>query len=238
MFRSFLLHVNAHLGKNPTAQKFFSLGRVQPAGRADLAGGLRLARSSWISQLSASASWRRAAPADAGANASAGDCAPVFAAHQPEGESIMRVVLCGAAALAAALAPAPAVGQKSFPSAATGVRVGGSVALTCNASGVACQPASATSPLATRPTGGTAIATAQTSVGTTATLIAAARTGRQKVTISVGAANACVVGAAGVTAATGFALQPVAGASVTVDSAADVYAACSATTTISVLEQY
>lgn len=138
------------------------------------------------------------------------------------------------------LAPVGAIAsaQNSFPSAAAGVRVGGSVALSCNASGAACQPVSSTSPLATRPTGGTAIATAQTSVGTTATLIAAARTGRQKVTISVGAANACVVGAAGVTAATGFALQPVAGASVTVDSAADVYAACSATTTISVLEQY
>jgi hypothetical protein len=86
--------------------------------------------------------------------------------------------------------------------------------------------------------GGGTIATGQVSVGTTSTQIAAARTGRQRITMNVGAANACAFGNTGVTTTTGFALQPVAGASVTLDTAAAIFAACSATTTVSFIEQY
>ena len=143
-----------------------------------------------------------------------------------------------AALIAAAPLSAMASAQSTYPSAAPNVRVGGTVMLGCNASGAACQPVSPTQPLATRPAGGAAIATAQVSVGTTATLVAPARSGRVKVLATVGAANTCAFGAAGVTASTGFPLQPVAGASVTIDTAADVYAVCSATTTVGVLEAY
>lgn len=86
--------------------------------------------------------------------------------------------------------------------------------------------------------GGDLLATGQVSVGTTATLVAAARTGRQKITVSVGAANTCAFGNSGVTLTTGFPLQPTAGASLTLDTAAATYAVCSATTTISYVEPY
>lgn len=83
------------------------------------------------------------------------------------------------------------------------------------------------------------IATGQMSVGTTATQVVAARAGRAKLILSVGAANTCAFGnSSSVTLTTGFPLQPTAGASITLDSAAGFYAICSATTTISDLEQY
>lgn len=88
------------------------------------------------------------------------------------------------------------------------------------------------------PRGGATLATNQISVATTSTLVVAARTTRQRVTLNVGAANTCAFGNTGVTTTTGFVLQPVAGASVTLDTAAAVYAACSATTTVSYIEQY
>lgn len=86
--------------------------------------------------------------------------------------------------------------------------------------------------------GTTSIAAGQVSVGTTAVQVVTARAGRATVTFSVGAANACSFGPAGVTTTTGFALQPVAGASLTLNTAAAVFAICSATTTISNIEQY
>jgi len=86
--------------------------------------------------------------------------------------------------------------------------------------------------------GGPSLATGQVSVGTSSTLVAAARAGRAKITMSVGAANTCAFGNTGVTTMTGFPLQPTAGVSVTLDTAAALYAACSATTTISYIEQY
>lgn len=86
--------------------------------------------------------------------------------------------------------------------------------------------------------GGGNIVTAQTSVTTTATLVAAARATRQRVTFSVGAANTCAFGNSGVTTTTGFPLQPTVGATLTIQTTAAIYAVCSATTTISVLDQY
>ncbi len=81
------------------------------------------------------------------------------------------------------------------------------------------------------------IAPAQISVGTTATLVAAARN-RSRVIVNVGAANSCSFGNAGVTASTGFPLQPVAGATLTLSYKGALYAVCSATTTIGVIEEY
>lgn len=86
--------------------------------------------------------------------------------------------------------------------------------------------------------GGSNLATGQVSVGTTATLIAAARAGRQRIQVIVGAANACALGTAAVTLTTGYALPAVAGTSDTSDTAAALYAVCSAATTISYKELY
>lgn len=86
--------------------------------------------------------------------------------------------------------------------------------------------------------GGGSLATGQVSAGTTSTQIVAARAGRQRVTVSVGAANACAFGNSGVTPTTGFALQPVAGATVTLETTAALFAACSAATTVSFVEQF
>lgn len=86
--------------------------------------------------------------------------------------------------------------------------------------------------------GAATIATGQVSIGTGSTLLVAARTARARVTISVGAANTCAFGNTGVTATTGFPLQPVAGASVTLDTAAAIYGACSAATTVSYVELF
>lgn len=82
--------------------------------------------------------------------------------------------------------------------------------------------------------GGNGLATAQVTVGTSAVVATAARPGRQKVTLTSTAAF--YVGGAGVTAATGF-LVP-AGAAVTLDTAAAVYAVAAAAGTVSVLELF
>jgi hypothetical protein len=86
--------------------------------------------------------------------------------------------------------------------------------------------------------GTASLATGQISAGTTSTLIAAARAGRSKITLAVGAANACAFGNTGVTTTTGFPLQPVAGASLVLTTSAAVYAACSATTTVGYIEEF
>lgn len=86
--------------------------------------------------------------------------------------------------------------------------------------------------------GGSSLATAQVSVGTTSTLIAAARTGRQKITVTLGAANDCFFGATGVTSTTGFRVKGVDGASLTLDTAAALYGVCTATTTVGEVELF
>lgn len=86
--------------------------------------------------------------------------------------------------------------------------------------------------------GTSTLATGQVSVGTTFTQVVAARANRATVTMTVGAANSCVFGNTGVTASTGFPLQPVAGATITLDTSAAVFSACSAATTVSFIEQY
>lgn len=88
------------------------------------------------------------------------------------------------------------------------------------------------------PRGTGTLATGQVSVSTTSTQVVAARANRATVTMSVGAANACAFGNTGVTTTTGFPLQPVAGATLSLDTSAAVFAVCSAATTISFVEQF
>ena len=114
--------------------------------------------------------------------------------------------------------------------------------VTCNASGTICTQATpVTNPdgsLLSTLRGGSAIATGQVSVGTTSTLVVAARAARQSVTVAVGAANTCAFGNNPVTTTTGFPLQPVAGATITLPTSAALYAVCSATTTVSYVEAF
>lgn len=84
--------------------------------------------------------------------------------------------------------------------------------------------------------GGTTIATGQVNVATTATLVANARTGRQKVTLTPTTNTVFYVGTSAVTTATGLFVP--AGASITLDTAAAVYAIGSAALTISYIEFY
>ena len=88
------------------------------------------------------------------------------------------------------------------------------------------------------PKGSGNIATGQVSVGTTATLIAAARSGRGDISLALSAANSCYIGSNGVTTTTGFPLQPTIGFSSKFTTYAAIYAVCSTTTTVSWLETY
>jgi len=84
--------------------------------------------------------------------------------------------------------------------------------------------------------GGQTIATGQAAVGTTSTLVVAARSGRQKVTLTPTTSTVYYIGATGVTASTG--LYVAAGAAITLDTAAAVYAVGSAALTVSYIEYY
>lgn len=88
------------------------------------------------------------------------------------------------------------------------------------------------------PRGSATLATGQINAGTTSTQVVAARANRATVTMTVGAANACAFGNTGVTTTTGFPLQPVVGATLSLDTSAAVFAVCSAATTISFVEQF
>lgn len=79
----------------------------------------------------------------------------------------------------------------------------------------------------------------QIAVGTTGTLVVAARAGRQAVTLTSLTAVAYAVGpGAGVTTATGFPVPAVAGASVTIQTSAAVYAVGASAVTIGYLETF
>jgi hypothetical protein len=83
--------------------------------------------------------------------------------------------------------------------------------------------------------------TAQVSVATTATLIAAARPGRDTIIIAnvTGTQQVYIGNSASVTAATGFLLPASIGASIAVDCTSAVYGiAVTAAQTVSVLETY
>ncbi len=82
-------------------------------------------------------------------------------------------------------------------------------------------------------------ATAQASVGATATSIVGARTGRGAVTVENHGTTAVYLGGSGVTAATGLLLPGVVGASVTIPTQAAVYGiTATGTQAVSALETY
>lgn len=188
-----------------------------------------------------------------------------------------------AALIAAAMVPAAALAQTTYPTGAPGVKVGGVVPLVCNAGVTQCVPAgSAGSGSGTTgdPTavqgnvasaatdagnpvkigyrdtsgnrrdlqgdtagaafvvakGGGTLATGQVAVTTTSTLVAAARAGRQQITLSPTSSVVYYVGATGVTTATG--VYVAAGASITLETAAAVYAVGASNVTISFVELY
>lgn len=84
--------------------------------------------------------------------------------------------------------------------------------------------------------GGSNIATGQAAVTTSSTLVVAARTGRQKVTLSPTSSVVYYVGNTGVTTATG--VYVAAGATITLDTAAAIYAVGASAVTISYVEFY
>lgn len=90
------------------------------------------------------------------------------------------------------------------------------------------------------PNGAGSIATAQVSVATTATQIAAARTGRKAITVvNVTGAQQVYVGGAGVTTTTGVLLPAAIGASITIPFSGALFGiAVTAAQTVSVLETY
>jgi len=82
--------------------------------------------------------------------------------------------------------------------------------------------------------GGSNIASAQPTVGTTSTQIAAARATRQRLTLS--SPNPFYIGPAGVTAATGFLVA--ANAYITLETTAAMFAVAAASGTVYVLETF
>lgn len=82
------------------------------------------------------------------------------------------------------------------------------------------------------------VTTGQVAVTTSATLIAAARAGRQKIGVTVVGAVQCAFGASGVTLSTGWPLAAVAYASDNWDTGAAIYAVCASNTTVAYREQY
>lgn len=92
--------------------------------------------------------------------------------------------------------------------------------------------------LSTSTKGSAAIASGQIAVTTSATQVVPARSGRQAVTITSTSAVVFYVGAAGVTAANGHYVAAAAGASITIPTAAAVFAIGSAAVTVSFLETF
>jgi hypothetical protein len=86
--------------------------------------------------------------------------------------------------------------------------------------------------------GSSVMATNQVAVTTAPVLVVPRRIARQRVMLTVSGAVACAFGNSTVTLATGFPLQPVAGATITIDTAADVYSTCASATTIAFMELY
>jgi hypothetical protein len=86
--------------------------------------------------------------------------------------------------------------------------------------------------------GGANIVTGQATVGTTATLVAAARPGRQRIDVTVTTAVQCAFGGPGVTLATGWPLAATAYAADNWPTAAALYGVCASSATVPFRELY
>lgn len=127
------------------------------------------------------------------------------------------------------------------PVAATAQSYTANLPATCSGSGncVAATPiANPDGSFISQARGGSTIVTGQVSVGTTATLVAAARAGRIKVGVTVTTAVQCAYGNAGVTLTTGWPLAAVAYASDSWDTSAALYGVCASTATVGYREQF
>lgn len=133
--------------------------------------------------------------------------------------------------LVAVLAAAPAGAQTFNPQRATTEQNPEPRKLMCW-NGSSYDPCS----VGTAPTGASGIDNTQVSIGTSPTLVIAARTTRKLLTITTTAANTCAFGKAGVTLSTGFVLQPVAGATLTLPFSGALYGTCTAATTVALVE--
>lgn len=100
------------------------------------------------------------------------------------------------------------------------------------------QVASGTNPFPTRDYGSASIATSQVTVGTGNTQIVPARSGRMAVTITNNGTGAFYVGVTGLTAANGYFVPGVAGASVTIPTQAAVFGIAPVAQAVSVLETF
>lgn len=98
--------------------------------------------------------------------------------------------------------------------------------------------ATAVNPVPTRGYGAAAIATSQVSVGTSATQIVPARSGRVAVTITMVGAADVWVGATGVTVSNGALLLGTKGSSITIPTQSAVFGIAGTAQTVSVLETY
>jgi hypothetical protein len=108
-----------------------------------------------------------------------------------------------------------------------------------SATGVSAPAGTVADPEYVRRVGSASIATNQVSVTTAATLIAAARSGRQSIVITLTAATVLYIGGSGVTTANGLYVAGVVGQTITLDTAAAVYGIVGAgTLTVSYLENF
>lgn len=83
------------------------------------------------------------------------------------------------------------------------------------------------------------LATAQVTVGTSATLLAALRSGRNAITVENAATTAVYIGGIGVTIANGFLLPGVVGASITIPFQGALYGIVAASTeVVTILETF
>lgn len=98
--------------------------------------------------------------------------------------------------------------------------------------------ASATNPLPSRTYGSASFATGQVAIGTTATQIVPARTGRVAVTVILNGAADVFLGVAGVTTANGVLLLGVKGSSVTIPTQAAVFGVSGSTQPVSFVETF
>jgi hypothetical protein len=108
-----------------------------------------------------------------------------------------------------------------------------------SATGVSAPAGTVADPEYVRRVGSASIATNQVGVTTAATLIAAARAGRQSIVITLTAATVLYIGGSGVTAANGLYVAGVVGQTITLETAAAVYGIVGAgTLTVSYLENF
>ena len=125
--------------------------------------------------------------------------------------------------MGSAAALAQTVNGNEFQTSQSGKAVAGVVQMCINGSNIAVPCGSASSPILTTQTGSANIATGQVTVGTTATLVMAARAGRISGKVTDLGTTDIYCGPSGVTTATGDLLAGVKGGAITIQTGAAIY---------------